>query len=1527
MTIDDEMRQRLGAIGADVPLVLLPVRLETRFLDDSLLVRIYPDEIHQDRHDPTLTKDEAQWGLDLRARLGDSDDRVRRTAWSQLAGRFGPRRGAWIASQIEDLPAGAGLQQLSVRPTAWSRASLTRVLPERWCVVGYTGSQVRFRVWGEPVPATLATGPDPDGLRQSQLQPGEVDEGMAWMVDFDAALRVGMAVRVPLVDDLAGLEGLDLLLAFGIRVDVAGAQHIADLLAAHRYGVGLALIPQGTPTNNAPAAPSGYQARDPGGEAAFAWERGPDRLAPGDGSDGDLLANALGVPTATFARTPHADRREQEQAGAMLDLLWPATWGYYLAQLLGPSFQGGQPHTWRAFAVRNVRARGPLPALRVGDQPYGVLPVTALDQWGGPNPPLPRPARLLPLLRPGWVDLLRWLRGVWRTTAPHAAAVVGTGDRDQPLLDVLSQEALSAGYRVRGVVGPEYSSALWWLLGQPLDSQWNVAHRAASSATLRGSGVGGIDEGRLAQSLYASEAQATELPLVQAGPVSEEASLTPNYLVAMANAEPAALHRMRHGTLLFRLLRHATLLAFVDAALELGLEQLQETLRRSGEAATRFTSLLRRLVPPGNPADWPAQRTEIRALLSSIGEIGARLGLPEAASACDLSAEAANLPADLPRLRVALTALDPIGAAPSLGPALLLVQGAIGEPELVDLAQLNNPELDTPRTHTLWRYLVDDPARRDQLLLVALSQPSLSPAVQRLAAHRTQLQMLANLPTAVLDRLLRETLDLATYRLDAWITATATLLLRACHPRQRLVGGYGWVEGLRRRDDQPLSTGYIHAPSLTHGVVAAILRSAYLSHSAPGADGPLAIKLTSSRVRSARWLLDGVRAGQPVGALLGYRLERGLRAAGRPEAIAELRALAPLVARKLTPTADGGGAIEDEAAGNVVDGLALLRLAGKGQVPFGQTLPGRVTPLPADDVLQPLIQDLADVCDAVGDLALAESVFQLAEGNPQRAGASLDALSRGESPPAESDIASTPRTGVAVTHRVLVLFGDQVGALEQNALASWPETPRGRAEPRLSAWASAALGKARRVRCGAELYTPGLPDAASLLSLDLRLDELGLGALDVLALKPGAAGAAALEQLLAERARERYRSAHPDQQDELAVRLSFARTEAYADDELSVPELLEVAGAMRDLVQGARAVVTGDLQQGLPGGREHDEGELRARAEAAHADLVQRLDALAACLTPVVDADARPQQYVLTVGKSLADLRSALRGLVAFELPDAAPRQTQKSDAAALLAASGASLAASQTLLTAYARAETADEALRALFGDGFRALPLFDLSYPGGQSLAAAEQGVDGVRGDELTSIVPWFQRTARVREGLSRLDEALTYIAAAHGVDPLVLRVAQLPLAPAPQRWAGLDLGGAEQPMGGRLSLVMLTPFDPSLTQHRFAGLLVDDWTEVIPSRHETTSVAFHYDAPGACAPQATLIAVHPRPGGTWAPEILEAILRETIDLVGLRAVDPDLLAQHSRLGHFLPGIVLAANEGGDPDGDTVASDLVGR
>ena len=93
---------------SDRPLLLLPVRLETRFFPQAdggreLRVRVYPDTVHINAHEVDLTRAEHEWGVhyweqDWRA---GNDSEGRAAAWRQLADRSGPARAAWIARLLE----------------------------------------------------------------------------------------------------------------------------------------------------------------------------------------------------------------------------------------------------------------------------------------------------------------------------------------------------------------------------------------------------------------------------------------------------------------------------------------------------------------------------------------------------------------------------------------------------------------------------------------------------------------------------------------------------------------------------------------------------------------------------------------------------------------------------------------------------------------------------------------------------------------------------------------------------------------------------------------------------------------------------------------------------------------------------------------------------------------------------------------------------------------------------------------------------------------------------------------------------------------------------------------------------------------------------------------------------------------------------------------------------------------------------------------------------------------------------------
>src|SRR5262249_16350656 len=107
--------------------------------------------------------------------------------------------------------------------------------------------------------------------------------------------------------------------------------------------------------------------------------------------------------------------------------------------------------------------------------------------------------------------------------------------------------------------------------------------------------------------------------------------------------------------------------------------------------------------------------------------------------------------------------------------------------------------------------------------------------------------------------------------------------------------------------------------------------------------------------------------------------------------------------RYLFPKTATFESIESLTPTEVVDGWKLVKLWQRGAVPWDR--------LDAGDDRQSLEAELgalADAADAVGDALTAESVFQLARGNAERAGASLDGIAHGDVPPPELESLETP---------------------------------------------------------------------------------------------------------------------------------------------------------------------------------------------------------------------------------------------------------------------------------------------------------------------------------------------------------------------------------------------------------------------------------------------------------------------------------------------------------------------------------------
>ena len=135
-------------------------------------------------------------------------------------------------------------------------------------------------------------------------------------------------------------------------------------------------------------------------------------------------------------------------------------------------------------------------------------------------------------------------------------------------------------------------------------------------------------------------------------------------------------------------------------------------------------------------------------------------------------------------------------------------------------------------------------------------------------------------------------------------------------------------------------------------------------------------------------LLEGIQNGQPLGALLGYHLERGLHDRydeasnfSVDEVIYDLRLAFPLYGGQLAKSAQDGP-MESVEANNVINGLDLANQiksnADTKEYPVGKgnLLPNTLTALQIKAINEE-VDRMLDVHDAVADLVMPESVYQV----------------------------------------------------------------------------------------------------------------------------------------------------------------------------------------------------------------------------------------------------------------------------------------------------------------------------------------------------------------------------------------------------------------------------------------------------------------------------------------------------------------------------------------------------------------------
>ncbi|GGI03574.1 hypothetical protein [Egicoccus halophilus] len=1428
----------LAGHDGSVPIALLPVRLETRFVGDELRVRIFPDVVHVDQHEPLLTDEEAAFGEAWWRQRWDATDEVAAALWeSALEGRR-PGRVAWVLRATRptnhqqlghDEPLFASAPRRDAAVTTPPRA---RLLPSRWLVVGSRGDAEVVRAWSALVTDPLATGmgdPDTDAANLDVDAPPDVqdelaiDEATRWLVDFDAAVAAGMAVTIRAGDVDGGLAaGFDRLTAVGVAAGTpAGrAAEFERLLEAHHFTDGVDHVPAGTPTNadDADAIPDRPR---PGR---------PDRPAVAVGADGAgaRLAGAFGLPSSsTLNRVPAAEHRHDPLAGAMATALWEPTLGYFLRQVLEPLVPDELASRIRDHFRLHVRPRGPFAPLRVGAQPYGILPVTSLRHHRGDETETIL-ASMLRRLRPLWV------------LAARSSRQLGSGDDPgADLVHLLQRSSRSSHWRVRSVLGPgTVANTTGWT------GLFNVQQ---SSAHLLFAILG--VEGRPAVVDWTLQDDQVPLPvpLVTGAGTEATAPLTDDYVArilrdlrsagdyARAVGEPS-----RATTLLEALLVHAAKLEVARASATTILDHLQ--IHAPLQVALREREIA-----------LPTSSETAKTATAKAATVAKKLSQVHVEDAGTVSA----------RLN-----LD------------------VGE-----LAHVAIPELTGRLGVAEWLLHRTD---RDLVRL---------PGGGQIAEFRGSLEALVGAPTKALHDTTADVLDAVSHRFDAWETSLATRRLHAQRDTGVAglhVGAYGWVENLRPAAG-PVSHGFVHAPSVPHAATAAVLRSGHLARRDPAAAEATAIDLSSRRVRTAMKLVDGLRQGQPLGALLGYQFERALRDRDVElvEYVLDIRREHPLGAD--TDPRAPRGPVATTAVRNVVNGAELAELDDAGR----QRLLDRAG---VDAAHRPaLIEEidrLGDALDALGDLLLSESVFQMVAGNADRAAAAMSALDRQQLPP-DIQVARTPSAATGVDHHLLLVLDDTTPPAGWSGLSDL----RARVAPRVNAWVGHALGDPTRYHLAADVLDA---DGEVLATITVGLEELGLSPLStVLAAVRGGPEGSELQGHLA----ARLTTAVTDER-AVGLRAHDGPAPGGPSDAMGLTDLVLLARRLADLLGSARSLAPEDLAgqdagDDPAGWEAKDVAEVQTRADVAAAfvaDLAGVTDVGSLTISQLRSRRRQGVELGIRETQALEDDRDGLRAQVEAAVEIARSLQARHDEVVATFTAHQAEVATGGGEVSALEQVRFHTTRIQTLLGDDVPVVvPVTTRGEARGRFALAA--GDPALVDDEPFAPTEFLLAHARVRPSVGRLWDVFGQAELfGTGVDATQLVIGQTPHRPGTP-WVGRRLGPADGAPLPTTSWLLHRRAEEGARHElpeRLHALVIDQWHELVPSTERTTGVAVHHDAPGARPPQAILLAVPPDPDAAhWRLDVLLDVVGDTIELARMRTLDIDDLPL---AGRVLPATYLA-------------------
>lgn len=1555
--VDPHPRSIVSNLDDSIPFLLLPVRIETRFMTTGnppeLWLRIYPDDISIHTHEKVLTDKEIAggeqyWKFFFEAEKnsdGEKED-LKKSAWSNLVLSFSSQRSAWIARQTKpenwnDLANIENADQLvfpghpQSKPFEWSRAPRTNVLPDKFVVMLYRGNSIVKELIGNIVPDELFIGPDPMEPEES-FKETENDKMLGfgnaydWTSDFEKAVRIGMGFKIQLTQEEAtnGFDKIQVLGIYSSAHETESKETIEALIDNHHYSPkGFSIIKQGTPTNNTEQDGSGFSKNDPFDRTSFFVETEEPLFDKDDECDGKNLAHALGIEYDPLQYVLNSDAKDLKEAVAMNTALYPSTLGYYFSTMMKPVLNDANQDKLRNFFINHVSGRGPLPAIRVGNQPYGILLTSDFSKWQWKqNEPAFGNSFLTTLYK-----ALGHYENIWKSLVDQLMYTGKPGaDPSEVLMNILGLQSGSVSFFQRNGFSTEQLSTLadfefgakyfndlvssFISKGQLLDLLKNFGFEPPVIN-------GKKDIPQLLRLVYQHYHTALNAAnIVENFPLSED---TP-------------LHNYKPGK------NYIHWLLETNSVLQ---------LEQQNFGTDEFSSVIK---PPTSLLYMQLWRSLLLAMTDAtvkwLGKNNISVGhVMEAASFYNIRPGR-----DLTKWEV--------------------MKGKIAN------AMPEHPQKDK--------------AVAEHLLTTGKNETEAA----YLNKIKESLGLLARANTASLERCFTEHIDTCTYRLDAWQTALFDQRLQKQRQLSNTIeqpnrkkgiylGAYGWIEDIRpgnKRqvtqrtipsvlqppDNKPVyeyadNGGFVHAPSINQATAAAVLRSGYLSHASSNNPDLLAVNLSSERVRRALFVLEGIRNGQSLEALLGFQFERGLHDKGSAnddlkrlnEYIYNFRDKFPINRHLVQQQGVPNATIETIATNNVVNGLMLAETTKAYPYETNLNL-SDLSDIQIGDIETAIKEEkdkLEDTLDAIKDLFLSESVFQMVQGNFDRAAAITTALKDANIPP-EIEVIDTPQPShLSFTNRVTIQFDT---AESFNDVSS----PRAQMEPGMNKWLRKIIGDPADLICLVSIDDPNDNEQEEVSMANLNLQPIDLIYIVGNDFDKGTNNAAASE--LESRLAFHYRFVKGLDND-VTVKIQFMGAISTGNKKF-LGTILPMLKTLKLIITDSRPLHAQDFDPPSKPGmadKANPHGyvlsDLHSRIidtakkhYKEYYDLITTItitkteggtdeDIPLGDLFDEMDAalkDFTDIEFSLIAGNADA-LQKALINIAGFGLPDSFPQVTDLfsepsklillEQARNIVRKMDAIIDKTNKLAVDLSGSDEIEKKIsilieigKALLGDAFNILPRFNYNNPidiqrsdenRNQLLSYAEDHV------KMKFVAEeWMQKLSEVRPRLARWEYVRT-IYELYNDDQLNLAPVQLPFR-SNDSWLAVEFpeknsdGDPFNITHDTLSVVIHG--EPALLiATSQCGILIDDWTELIPDKVATTGLTFNYNQPDAMPPQALLLAVTPEEKGRWSWDELTGILNDTLLRAKLRAVEPRLLDQIKKpdTGVLLPALISTFSQQG--------------